>query len=83
MKRLTLTIEGCADCPYARFDHGSQEKDAGWDCSLANQRITDEGDRWDFTDDALGEELPMTLETIMRATGLHLYPDWCPLPETE
>ena len=88
MKRLTLTVEGCADCPYARFHHGSKEKDSGWDCGLAaGKRIVDQGDRWDFTEcetaDEEGEELPMTLEPIMRASGLHLHPDWCPLPDMD
>lgn len=86
MKRIYLTVEGCADCPFVRFSEGSKELDAGWDCSRTNKRIVDEGDRWDFLDSSIDEEpeeLPMDLEPIMRASGLHLYPDWCPLPEDE
>lgn len=86
MKRIQLTVEGCADCPYVHFHHGSKDVDAGWNCERTNKRIVDEGDRWDFTEsysDEDPEELPMTLEPIMRAAGLHLYPDWCPLPEVE
>lgn len=86
MKRIHLTIEGCSDCPFAVFDHGSRDKDAGWNCRLATgQRIVDEGDRWNFTErekeDDEPEELPMELEPIMRAAGIHLHPDWCPLPD--
>jgi len=81
LKRINLTVEGCADCPFLRFDDGkTEEMDAGWDCSLVSKRVVDEGDRFDFTE---GEELPMTLEPIMRAAGLHIYPDWCPLPDAD
>jgi len=88
LKRINLTIEGCADCPFLRFDDGkTREQDAGWDCSLAgNRRVVDEGDHWDFTESEPGEpgeELPTTLEPVMRAAGIHMYPDWCPLPEFE
>ena len=83
MKIIQLTVEGCADCPYVHFHHGSKDVDAGWDCSLAGKRVVDEGDRWDFSDSSLGEELAMELEPVMRLCGIHLYPDWCPLPETE
>jgi len=86
MKRIHLTVEGCSDCPYIRFHHGSKDVDAGWDCSLANKRVVDEGDRWDFSDSSPGEEgeeLEMELEPVMRLCDIHLHPDWCPLPETE
>jgi hypothetical protein len=86
MKRISLTVEGCADCPFARFDHGSLSRDSGWDCAKTNQRIVDQGDRWDFYDaepGEEGEELPMTLEGVMAASNIYLYPDWCPLPEAE
>lgn len=86
MKLIHLTVEGCADCPFLRFDDGKTiEKDSGWDCALAgNRRIVDQGDRWDFSGSSFNEdpeELEMELEPIMRACGIYLHPDWCPLPE--
>ena len=73
MKRINITVYGCADCPYAHFNEGSWDQDAGWDCTRVNSRIVDQGDHYDED----GEELPIVLSELMEEA----HPEWCPLPE--
>ena len=66
IKRLSIDIESCADCPYCRYngDYG-MSYESGWDCEHDAAPI-----RARIMDDE-GSVVPVPC----------VLPAWCPLPE--
>jgi hypothetical protein len=50
MKILSLKIENCEQCPYNHYNpHYSRSTDSGYDCTISNRRIINDGDFFGFS----------------------------------